>query len=187
MRVNILIYLLLLILVSISVQAFGVGYQYMEDNTLELYPGQNYMFKLEVQNKDGPNITAQIILNSTIATLAGDSELYVPSNSFDKHVFFNITVPENAEIGEIYTIKYSVTPMRDEQGQIPLAARFKRDFKVKVIEEPREPGEEPEPEPEKPGLLKGILIPVILIIIIIILILIWKKSYQASGKIIKKK
>ena len=60
MRVKILSYLFLIILVSTSVQAFGIAYEYMEDNSLFLYPGQSYMFKLEVQNTKDEEETVNI-------------------------------------------------------------------------------------------------------------------------------
>ena len=122
MRVRILTYLLLIILVSTGVQAFGISYQYMQNKTLELYPGQNYMFKLTVQNKDEEDIRVNIALDSAIATLAGGSELKVPGATYDRHVFFNITIPEDAQPGDMYNINYLVRPLGRGEGQVPFTA-----------------------------------------------------------------
>ncbi|MBW2991008.1 hypothetical protein KY348_04865 [Candidatus Woesearchaeota archaeon] len=188
MRVNILIYLLLVILLSASVCAFGIGYQYMEDNTLELYPGQNYMFKLEVQNKDGPDTTVNVDVDSSIANLAGGPELRVPTGTFDRHVFINITVPEDAQPGDIYNINYLVSPVGRGEGQIPIGIRYDRNFKVKVVPRP-EGAEEEKPAliTGKPGFPKWVFIPIIIIILFALVVLIWKKSDLISEKIIKKK
>ena len=190
MRVRILIYLLLIILFSISVHAFGVSYEYMKNNTLELYPGQTYMFKLTVQNKNEEDVTAKIVLDSAIATLIGGPELKVPGATYDKHVFFNITIPEDAQPGDIYNINYLVSPVGRGEGQVPIAVQYDRNFKVKVVSKPKELEEEKPAtveELKKLGFSKWVFIPIIIIIILALLVLIWKKSHQISGRIIKKK
>ena len=193
MRVKILSYLFLIILVSTSVQAFGIAYEYMEDNSLFLYPGQSYMFKLEVQNTKDEGETVNISLSSAIATLVGGPELDVPGKTYNRHVFFNITVPEDAQNGDIYNIKYMVSPVGKGEGQVPLAVTYTRKFQVTVVPEPVEPVEEKPAEiseiedEEKQGLPKGILIPIVVIVVIVLVVLIWKKSHQMSGNIFKAK
>nr|MCK4930160.1 hypothetical protein [Nanoarchaeota archaeon] len=188
MRVRILTYLLLIILVSTGVQAFGISYQYMQNKTLELYPGQNYMFKLTVQNKDEEDIRVNIALDSAIATLAGGSELKVPGATYDRHVFFNITIPEDAQPGDMYNINYLVRPLGRGEGQVPFTVQYDRNFKIKVVPKPKEVEEEkPALIPEETKIPKWMFIPIIIIVVLVLLILTWKKSHQMSGRIIKKK
>ncbi|KYK25206.1 hypothetical protein AYK26_06325 [Euryarchaeota archaeon SM23-78] len=170
----------------------------MKDNTLKLYPGQNYMFKLVVQNKDEEDITVRITLESSIATLVGGPELEVPGKTYNRHVFFNITIPEDAQIGDEYNINYLVAPVEKGEGQVPLAVRYDRNFKVSVIPKPEGVEEkEAEPTPEKPEITgevtkplekipSWISIPILVIIIFVLVVLIGKKSQQMAGKITKK-
>jgi len=188
MRVKILSYLLLVLVLIGIVQAFGISYEYMENKTLELYPGQNYMFKLTVQNKDEEEVTVNISLDSAIASLLGGPILDVPGKTYDKHVFFNITIPEDAQPGDIYNINYVVAPVGRGEGQVPIAVRYARNFKVKVIPKPKEAQEEqPVPTPRKPEIPVLVVILVIIIVVLILLILIWRKSQQISGRIIRAK
>ncbi|HJX06264.1 MAG TPA: hypothetical protein VJ461_06150 [Candidatus Nanoarchaeia archaeon] len=189
MRVRLLVYVLVLILISINAQAIGISYQYMENDTLKLYPGQTYMFRLTVQNKDEEEVKVSIAIDSAIATLVGGSELKVPAKNYDTYVLFNITVPEKAQVGDVYNINYLVSPVGKGEGQVPLAVRYDRGFRVLVVEKPKEPGEEQQPAPvpeKKPSILKWVLIPLALIIIIVLVVLLWNKSHQMSGRIMKK-
>ncbi len=185
MRVRLLTWILVLIIISVSAHAFGIGYPYLKNDTLELYPGQNHLFKVEVQNKNGEDVTAEVSVNSTIASLVGKPRIDVPQNSFDKYFYINITAPRDAKINQTYEINYVVTPVGREEGQIPLAVRYARGFTVKIIPKP-EGIEEEEPQPKKQKKIPvWIYMPIIIIIIIIILVFIWKKSSQMTGRITK--
>jgi uncharacterized integral membrane protein len=187
MRVRLIIYLLVVILLSINAHAFGLSYQYLENNTLKLYPGQTYTFQLTVPNNEEEEANVNISIDSAIATVVGSPELKVPAKTYDKYFLFNITVPENAQPGDVYNINYLVSPVGRGEGQVPIVVRYDRNFKVLVVEKPKEAGEEqPAPIPEKPSILKWVFIPIILIVIIILVILLWNKSHQLSGRIMKK-
>jgi len=190
MRVLLLVYIVTIVLLSFNVTSFGISYEYMENNTLRLYPGQNYMFKLVVQNKDEGDVKVNISLDSTIATLEGRPELDIPGKTYDSYVYFNISVPEAAEIGEQYNINYVVSPVNKGEGQVPLAVRYNRGFKVLVVEKPPIVEEQEPviiPEEPKPGILKWVFIPIILIILAVIVILLWNKSHQISSRVIIRK
>lgn len=195
MRVRGLTYIVLIVFLiifsAISVQAFGISYPYMPDNTLDLYPGQTYMFKLVVQNKDPEDITTHISIDSSIATLVGDSLLDVPGGTYDSHVFFNITVPDDAYLGDTFNINYAVSPTERGEGQIPFAVSYDRSFKVRVVEKPEgleEPEEEqPLPIPEAPLIPKGVFIVLIIIVMLVLIVFIWRKSRQMSSLIVKAK
>jgi len=192
MRVRLFIYVIFVVLVtalaSVPAQAFGISYQYLPNKTLDLYPGQNYMFKLTVQNKDEDAVNVKVEINTSIATLAGGPELKVPGKTYDSHVFFNITIPEDAQVGDKYVIPYMVSQADRGTGQIPLAVRYNRELKIGIVEKPPEPEKTVPPvEKEKFKLPKWVVIPIVIILIIIILLIIWKKSRQMSDKIIRPK
>jgi len=188
MRARILSYLLLAILLIGPVQGFGISYDYMENKTLELYPGQTYMFKLTVQNKDKEEVKVNISLDSAIARLVGGPILEVLGQTYDTHVFFNITVPEDAQPGDIYNINYAVSPVGRGEGQVPISVRYARNFKVRVVPKPKEAEKEQSaPIPEKPIIPRWLVILVVIIVILALLTLIWRKSHQISRRITKKK
>jgi len=192
MRVKTLTYLVLAIILSMSVSAFGISTQYMEENTLKLYPGQNYYYRLGLQNKEEESVLVRIDLESSIATLAGGPEVHIPAKTYEGvNVYFNITVPATAQVGDTYNINYLAAPVKEGEGQIPLSVRYDRTFRVLVVEKPagieeQQPAQLPSDLQQKPGILKWILFPIILIIIIVVAILLWNKSHQISGRLMKK-
>jgi len=189
MRVKLLILsILVAILLSSGAYSFGIAFEYMDNNTLFLYPGQTYMFKLVVQNTKDESERVRVSLDSSIATLVGGPELDVPGKSYDTHLFFNITIPEQAQLGDLYNINYLVSPVGSGEGQIPVSVNYDRVFKVKVVKKP-EGAEEQQPLElsEKQKIPGWALIIGLIIIITVLALLIWKKSHQVSSKILKTK
>lgn len=189
MRVRALTYLLILVIISSSVQAFGISFPYMDNDTIKLYPGQGYLFKLTVQNKDNESITVDVTVDSEIANLAGESRLEVPGGTYDTSVFINITLPKNAKPGNVYDVSYTVSPVGKGEGQIPIAVAYSRGFKVLVTEIPKEstgPTSNAIIPPESEfSLPVWLVIPLIVIIILVVGILLWNKSHQMSARISK--
>jgi hypothetical protein len=185
LSVIIFVIILVLIMSSLNVQAFGISYPNLENGTLNLYPNQTYLYKLVVQNKDPEDMRALITLESSIATLVGNPEIDVPGKTFDNAVFFNITIPLNAQIGDTYNINYKVSPIGRGEGQIPLAVAYDKNFKVLVVEKPKEAVEEQPapPPPKKPLLPNWAFIPLIIIVLLAVLILLWRKSHQVSERL----
>jgi len=187
MRVRLLTYVVLLVLLSISVQSFGISFPYLDNGTIKLYPGQNYLFKLTVQNKDPEDMTVEIKVESSVATLVGGSQLEVPGETYDRYVLFNITLPENAKAGDEYAVSYVVSPVGKGEGQIPLAVSYSRDFKVLVVEKPRQleeqlTGRAVNPPEAKPLFPIFIVLPVIILVILAVSIFLWKKSHQMGER-----
>jgi hypothetical protein len=189
MRVQVLTYLLILVIISSSVQAFGISFPYMDNDTIKLYPGQGYLFKLTIQNKDNESITVDVTVDSPIANLVGESQLEVPGVTYDTSVFINITLPKDAKPGEIYDVSYAVSPVGKGEGQIPIAVAYSRSFKVLVAEIPKEstgPTSNAIIPPESGFSLPAwLVIPLIVIIILVVGILLWNKSHQMSERISK--
>jgi hypothetical protein len=196
---NLLLAIVFLIIISINAQSFGISFQYLDNDMLKLYPGQNYLFKLTIQNKDPEPINVSVKIDSAIATLVGGSNLEIPATTFDRYVMFNITVPNNAQINDSYNINYKVFPIGAGEGQIPITVAYDRNLKVLVIKKPEEkPAEQQKPaatstptQPvtpakEKPGILKWIFIPIILIVVILFTALLWNKSHQMSARIMRR-
>ena len=180
---------MIFVILSSSVQAFGISFPYMDNDTIKLYPGQGYLFKLTVQNKDNESIIVDVTVDSPIANLIGGSQLEVPGVTYDTSVFINITLPKDAKPGDIYNVNYAVSPVGKGEGQIPIAVAYSRGFKVLVAEIPKEsigPTSNAIIPPE-PGfsLPAWIVIPLIVIIALVVGILLWNKSHQMSQRISK--
>jgi hypothetical protein len=181
------LYLLTIVLLAVYSSAVGISYQYMENNTLDLYPGQEYHFKLVVQNKDPEPAMANITEESPLVEIIGDPILYIPAQNFDTYVVFNISIPHDARIGETHVIRYSVSPMEEGEGQVPLSVRYSRDFNVRIVDAP---DADFSPEVQLPVRTKTIkdmiYIPIILLVLLTTLIggLVWRKSSQFGKRVV---
>ena len=101
---------LLAVAMMASVSAAGVGWPYMEGNTLRLQPGEISSVKFTFQNlgtTDDMTFKASISQGSEVASFIGGNNYVVPANTADRSAFLKISIPENAVVGT----KYQVTVM----------------------------------------------------------------------------
>ncbi|MBR9692475.1 hypothetical protein GOV07_00940, partial [Candidatus Woesearchaeota archaeon] len=176
---------LALLLCMPSVTALGLSYEYLEDKTLELGPGENYFFKLIFQNDEDEDVRIQVTLNSDIAELVGDAEITIPEQTYDSFVYFDIKVPKEAASGDTFSINYEVLPLKDGEGQVPFSVKYSRSFRVLVVDKVV-------PDVQTPSDMNlvarnkvsfgGIGITLLLLVVITALIvLIWRRSELLTG------
>jgi hypothetical protein len=181
----------MLLLCTAAANAFGISYQYLENNTLNLYPGQNYLFKLTIQNKDDEEINANISLQSDLATLLGGPVVYVPARTYDTFVYFNITIPEDAKINDNYSIKYVVSPVGNGEGQVPLSVRYDRTLKITVVDRSLSAasGAAVEmPKDMRPTSTRYIpILAIVALVAVMIILLVWRKSSRVSKHLLHEK
>ena len=191
----VLLGLFVILLVIQPVFSLGLAHEYLENRTLVLEPGDQYFFKLIIQNNDPEDVTVNVTLNSEIASLIGGGVIEIPANTFDKFVYFNISLPQNATPGRLYTVNYVVTPMTAGDGQVTFQVKYDRKLRVRVAGEGEAPSKtsrqkpgdieqvvsEPEEAQESP--FWNILL---IIVIAILILLIWRRSNMLSEKVSPK-
>lgn len=166
-----------------SIFALGVSSPYWDKNPLKMYPGEIRDVEFTLVNKpDADPADAFVKLTNTggIAELISGSTYTVQPGTTNTKVVLKISIPSDAQIGEIYNVAFSVeSGPPEEEGTIQLAVGYNVGFPVEVVPESEvikpEVPQPPEPEKEKPGIMNYIWI-VIGIAIIIILYLLFKRK-----------
>src|SRR3989338_5154674 len=116
MRLAILL-LFLLSLFSLEVYSVGISSPYLENNTLKLIKGQSTMYTITLQNSEDIDINVKINYDSNIAKIIDYKEVYtLPAGKIDTQISFNITAPEKARIGDVYSVSYSMRPLSISGG-----------------------------------------------------------------------
>jgi len=137
-RISIIFVVLVLslILFSENIAAFGISTPYLENDILKVNPGKHYTYTLNIQNGDDSNYYVDIVYFSTnnIATLK-KTEYYVPSEIFDNTVYFDIAIPGDAKLAQIYILDYSAKPRVNNNDTIPLGVEIKRRLTIFVTNE----------------------------------------------------
>ncbi|MGV8087378.1 MAG: hypothetical protein ACP5N1_07135 [Candidatus Woesearchaeota archaeon] len=107
----IILFVLLFAIVSSNVYAFGISTPYFEDNVLKVNSGKQYVYPVTIQNGDDQDYYVDIIYSSTanIAHLI-EEKYYVPKETYDTIAHFLIYIPNDANIGDKYTLDYTVKP-----------------------------------------------------------------------------
>ncbi|MBU0471039.1 MAG: hypothetical protein KKF65_00315 [Nanoarchaeota archaeon] len=187
--------LLILLLFIPIVNGLGVAQDFLQDDTLKLLKGETHYFKLILQNSEDIQVFVKVEVESEIAEIEDEKELYELSpKSYHNEVFLKITSPKNAKLGDSYKVSYAVTPVvKQEGGQIGMNMRIRQSFDVVIVDEDgvgynkyvlRKSSEQ---KPSSFGTIKKIF-PLILLIIIIGAVgtLIVRKSALISKKILLK-
>ncbi len=166
--------LLALTLVSSFVSAFGVSYIW--GSPLEMYPGQSRDIYITLQNRAGEigdvNARVDVLEGQEIVEFTDASNIYfVPYNGAAR-ANFTVSVPKNAEIGDGYWVKLSVTTVADgDSGGMGFATGSGQKIYVQVVPEPVEGGEELAQESTGfLGLLVFILIAIVIVAVVLIIV-----------------
>jgi hypothetical protein len=129
--------LALLLCVAPRVSGLGLSYQYLENRTLALAPGENYYFKLTIQNDQAADATVNVTVASPVAHLVGGGVVTIPAKTYDRFVYFNITVPSSATPGTRFPVSFTVAPAGPRgPGQVPFAVSYDRRIDVLVTTPP---------------------------------------------------
>lgn len=208
------IHLFVFLLLAGMVSAIGISLQHMVDGTFQMLPGESVLFKITLQNGGDDNLTVNLTMASDddIAYIIDYQDSYsLPARTYDLEVFLNITIPEDAELLDMYHILISMVPIIDPEdvgGTVPMNSKINRQFDVLVVDvlgetkrpivtiEPDIPAgteQEPdifqehptEPEPDKDNVFTERVLPLLVIIAICLLVLIlWNKSSKLSRRIV---
>jgi septal ring-binding cell division protein DamX len=185
---HIILAVLLIISATGKASALGISYEPLENKTLKLAAGEEYYFKLTLQNEESQDITVNVSVQSDIATLVGDPVTVLPAKTYSRFVYFNISVPADAEPGTRYAIHYSVVPTVKMEGQVPFAVRYDRSFDILVepqagvtVKAPPSDIDQVQRQSSKTGVV--LLGAFILLVLIGVVALLWIKSKGISKKI----
>lgn len=178
------IFLIFILVSSPAIATLGISHEPLTNRELELPRGENYLFKLTYQNTNEEPITINITVESEIAELVGPGLANIPAQSTNKFSLINISVPSSSSVGDTFRVGYTITPVEEESGQVPLNFRYDRSITVVVGE-----GEAKNAEVSLEGLVEeeqnNILIMTILgvavvLIILLVVAIVWRKSKQLS-------
>jgi len=167
------------------VSAVSVGSPYSVYSPLKLHPGEEKVVRISLQNPDtSPEITVvgNLIEGSEIASF--DRESYtVPYQSRDVNARLTIKIPENADIGKEYTLKYEFYQAPSEEGMVQIGTRVTTGFKVVVVEKPPEAKEEGE---QQVGVLWILLAIIVIAVVVVVIYFIMRKRGSATNLPAKK-
>ncbi len=129
--------ILSIMLLSAYISAFGIGSAYYEDSPLRISPGETKEIIFNLQNMPGPeDITVKPIISQGSEIIKISSEdIFVPvGGSID--IKANVSIPNNAKIGDIYPVTISFTTVtKSESGTFGFGSSIGRNFNVIVEEE----------------------------------------------------
>jgi hypothetical protein len=137
--------LLLLFLISIillkGVYASGYSMSPLENNILPMYlDDKSRMWVVTLQNGENKSMSMTITQTDgfNISQLMNESVQILPPYTYDREVYFNITLPPKAKIGDEWRIGFSVASHDAEpnQGMVAFDQEVSGHFTVKVIKNP---------------------------------------------------
>lgn len=182
------VFLIMAILLTSNVFAFAISKPHMEkdengNSQLFLSPGEDYGLTFVAQNGGG----ATSLITIQVSVVEGEDiiQLTDPENVYDieagGRVDVNtlITIPENAQIGDVYLVAIGfATLTTGKEGGFALGSSIQQKFNVVIGEEPAEevsveevPQVVPEEEVPTPAAPTNTLIIVIVVLIILALII----------------
>lgn len=113
---------------------FGLASDFLKNDILELAPGAEYEYHINIQNgQPGPifvNIT--VTSDSSIASLNSDSSVFeIPAKNYDTQIPLRIAIPWYAYEGQTFGVSYTAAPVTGGGG-LSLTIVLSRNFNVKV-------------------------------------------------------
>ncbi|MBU0894753.1 MAG: hypothetical protein KKF48_00630 [Nanoarchaeota archaeon] len=168
LKITILITIILLVGTG-SVIAFGVSSPYWDKNPLEMYPGQVKEIEFTLVNKpnaETANAVVELKQGEQIAEISSGKNYVVAPGSKDTKVILKISVPETAQIGHVFDVKFTVKAAPENQGgTVQLGIGYNVDFPVKIVEEYEEEIITPEEPKSKISWLTWLIAIVIVLVI----------------------
>jgi len=186
-KLKIITIVLAIFLVSTpAVLALGVSAPYWKENPLKMYPGQvkEISFTLVNGEKEDARAFVAISEGKEIAEITSWAEYLVSPTSTDEKIILKISMPQNAKIGDLYGIKFSIksSPTK-ETGTVQLNIGYNVNFPVSVVSSSEATVEVKTPETEKAQLSKIIiLLPLVIIAVIIFVILYMSRRIKNKFK-----
>lgn len=126
-----------LILLSTTMFALGVGSLYHEDNPLKISAGETKDLKFRLQNIPGTEditIRANILKGSEIFKITDPSEEYFVPIGGTVYSYAEVSIPDDAKIGEVYDVKLGFATVTDsESGSFSLGSSIGKSFSVVIV------------------------------------------------------
>jgi len=128
----------ILLLFSLKICAIGISSPYLENNTIKLIRGESVIYSINLQNPEDVDIDVKIDYNSEITKIIDYKEAYtLPAKTRNTKIAFNITAPEKAETGKVYTVSYSMKPLSiGGEGTLPMTTTISKKFNVEITKDP---------------------------------------------------
>jgi len=165
-----IISIIALCIISINlVFAFGITSPYYEGNPLKMTPGQTSEVAFLIGHTENDRLRATVTLEEDggIAELI-DGPDYTMGPGESKRIYFKISVPEDAEIGDTYNVRFSTVSSPIEEGTVQIGVRYNSEFLVQVVED--EEASQIQPPEKQQMKIKVWVVALILVILIAILI-----------------
>ncbi|MBI2664945.1 hypothetical protein HYX10_06425 [Candidatus Woesearchaeota archaeon] len=125
---------IVILALAANAHAIAVGSPYLEENTLKIPEGQTATYTITLQNIEDSDAQA-IVSAAGIAEIIDEKESYiVPAGVTDFPIAFKITPPEDAELGDVYEVSYSVRG--GKAGSLPVGLTLNRKFNVEITKNP---------------------------------------------------
>ncbi len=161
------------ILLIANVLAFGVGSQYWEEYPFTISPGETKDIYVTLQNMAGAediSATGTITKGSEIAWITDADKTYlVPTGGEKVKVNIRVSVPEDAQIGDINELITSFTIKEAGAGPLGIGSNVEREIPIVITETPKK-------EAAIPAWIIYLIAGIILLILIIVIIILRKKK-----------
>ena len=193
---------IMVILLSAGVMAFGVTPSHFGEHELRIMPGEKGTAYFELQNMVGDEdyqVTATMTLGEEIARITDKETIYeVPAMTEGIRVNLEVTIPQNANIGDTYLIEMAFRAAPKSSGPLTMGTSIKNTIPIiigekKVIPEnvlgPARPARGRQEIPESDGGMAITIAVITIILALIILIITLRKKeglYQKNSEIFKK-
>ena len=174
-------FLIALLLVPLA-SAFGITAPYWETKPLVMLPGESIDFALILQNMDGTEdvvLKAELVSGADIATLVDEElEYLVPLGRKDINVNLKVTIPEDASLGESYSVgvSFKEIPKEGEGKMLETTGMITKSIPVIVGPESEALPEEETQAPEEEKGFPTAMVVLLLVIIVILGYVILKKK-----------
>ena len=179
---------ILILLAMSSVSAFGVSSSYWGGHPLYVSPGEIKEIELDLQNQDSDTGDAIASVAQTsgseIAQLKEEGKLYdMPYGTAKTPVYIEITIPQDAEPGQTWTLTFDVVSSADQKnpGVIQFNTGMKVSFDV-VVQSNEENTTTTQEAPESTSDNTKWIIGAVLIGIVIIAIILMYASQKRNEK-----
>ncbi|MBI2559198.1 hypothetical protein HYW20_07800 [Candidatus Woesearchaeota archaeon] len=134
---KIIIFLLFaLSIMAVSANAISVVSDYLVDDTLVLIQGESKIYSIRLQNPTDNEVGIKLDYDRKLMKAVDYKEVYIlPPKTAGYRVLFNVTAPE--ETG-LYDVSYTVGEVEPSGGgSLPILLKINRNFKLKVVENPK--------------------------------------------------
>lgn len=134
-----LLWVILLVAMFPCVNGAGFVLPYMRDRTLTSYQGENQVVWVVLQNGQNKTFIMDVTQTSgdEIAYLLNESQQLMPPYTYDRRIYFNVSVPRDAKVGDSWSVAFTVSSIDPEAGgMITFATQVAGAFNVLVVEDP---------------------------------------------------